>query len=206
MKFVPGKYAALTAITLLAAGGVGAYFANSSTKPIGWRPDILSIMHSRSPGERAEGALLVKKGMATLAESTPAPVAAKVPAAIAVPAAPSPLAPIATAATPVPAVIPAVMPAVSPIAAIPAAAHAAGLIFPPVFIPGGHHTTTHVVTVVTPPPTTPSPPPPVPGVPEPQTWVMMMVGFGLLGVFLRRRKSAIARQPVQVRDATLQRS
>jgi hypothetical protein len=33
---------------------------------------------------------------------------------------------------------------------------------------------------------------PAPGVPEPQTWAMLVVGFGLVGVSARRRKAAVA--------------
>jgi hypothetical protein len=201
MKFTRGTYAAVTAATLVVAAGAGVYFANSPTKSFAWRPDVLSVMHSRSPGERAEGALLVKKGMAKLAEAAPAAMPkAPVVAAPAVPAATAPI----VAAAPLPAVIPAVAPAAAPLAAIPAVAHASSFIIPPVIIPGSH-THTRVVT----PPTPPSPPPPVPGVPEPQTWIMMIVGFGFLGMFLRRRNRSIERQPVQLPEtaaATLQRS
>ena len=35
-------------------------------------------------------------------------------------------------------------------------------------------------------------PPPTPGVPEPTTWAMMLIGFVGLGAWMRRRRSAIA--------------
>jgi hypothetical protein len=44
------------------------------------------------------------------------------------------------------------------------------------------------VTPIDPP--TPPPPPPVPAVPEPGTWALMLIGFGLCGAALRRRKKA----------------
>jgi hypothetical protein len=47
-------------------------------------------------------------------------------------------------------------------------------------------------------------------VPEPQTWIMMIVGFGFLGLFLRRRRNKPnGRVHAQVSDAaaaTIQRS
>ena len=43
-------------------------------------------------------------------------------------------------------------------------------------------------TVITPPP--PPPPPILPGVPEPATWALMLVGFGAVGLTLRRRPNA----------------
>jgi hypothetical protein len=39
-----------------------------------------------------------------------------------------------------------------------------------------------------PPPPPPTPPPPPPPVPEPGTWMMMTVGFGLVGAAVRRRR------------------
>ena len=77
----------------------------------------------------------------------------------------------------------------------------------PVFfpgIPGGGGVVGGVPTppggggVVTPPPATTVPPPvtppaitPVPAVPEPATWAMMLIGFGLVGGLLRRRSSPL---------------
>jgi hypothetical protein len=37
----------------------------------------------------------------------------------------------------------------------------------------------------------PPPPPPMPGVPEPATWAMMLIGFGAMGTMLRRRRRAV---------------
>lgn len=37
-----------------------------------------------------------------------------------------------------------------------------------------------------------APPPPVPGVPEPASWAMLTLGFGLVGSSVRRRRRAIA--------------
>jgi hypothetical protein len=45
-----------------------------------------------------------------------------------------------------------------------------------------------------PPPPPPPPPPPTPtpfsAVPEPGTWAMMLLGFGMIGLTLRRRRAA----------------
>jgi hypothetical protein len=38
-------------------------------------------------------------------------------------------------------------------------------------------------------------PPPEPGVPEPATWAMMLLGFGLIGAVLRRRAVPLSRSP-----------
>jgi hypothetical protein len=42
----------------------------------------------------------------------------------------------------------------------------------------------------TPPPSPPPSPPPPPGVPEPGTWMTMILGFGLTGWMMRRRHPA----------------
>lgn len=44
----------------------------------------------------------------------------------------------------------------------------------------------------------PAPIPVVPGVPQPDSWVMLVAGFGFMGLALRRRKS---RSPTQVQAA-----
>ena len=46
-------------------------------------------------------------------------------------------------------------------------------------------------SAVTPPPPTISPPPPVASVPEPASWLTMLVGFGVVGALLRRFGSPI---------------
>lgn len=43
-----------------------------------------------------------------------------------------------------------------------------------------------------PPPTQPTPPSAPPAVPEPATWAMLILGFGVTGVAFRRRRSVIA--------------
>lgn len=191
MKFVTGTNAALTVATVLIAAAAGAFFVDVPTKPAAWGADVLSVLHGRSPGQRAEGALLVKKAAPKLAmASAPAaPSRPRVVALPAIPAAPVAAVPIATAAAPVPALVPAAAVA-APLAAVPAVARGSAFLIPPLIIPGGGG---HGFRPTATPPPGGSPPPPVPGVPEPQTWVMMIVGFGLLGGFLRRRRNKLAK-------------
>jgi hypothetical protein len=157
--------------------------------------DLLSAMRARSPGERQAGALTTKGK-----RERPAPVSAMLPVAQENPvlAAPTVLAPVAAAPLAA-AVAPAVLPpaALAPAALAPIAAGgigAAGLLplIPAAIViaanpPGGGGNNPP------PPPggggggVTPPPPPPGPAVPEPATWAMMIIGFGLLGAFLRRR-------------------
>jgi len=187
------KFAAIAAGTAIVAGAAAIPFtdlpvlAAATTKDAG----VLSVMHSRSPAERQAGAL-AKKAPA-MSMKLPASVPARVAAPVATAAAPVskvlPVAAVAPAAVPM-AAVPAA--AVIPAAVVPAAAAApaaSSLFVPPLIIPGGGGGGGGI-TVTAPPgggggnP----PPPPVPGVPEPGTWAMMIVGFGLLGAFLRRRR------------------
>ncbi|MFS8064190.1 MAG: PEPxxWA-CTERM sorting domain-containing protein [Luteimonas sp.] len=69
-------------------------------------------------------------------------------------------------------------------AVVPAALPvASNFVIPPIIIPGGNGG-----TLIIPPVGAVTPPSPVPGVPEPETWAMMMIGFALLGGLLRRRR------------------
>ena len=186
---MPGvKYPAIVAAAALVAVGAAAPFINLQVKPGASAPDILSILHKRSPEERPSGALTNKKNAVSM--KLPAAVPAKAPVA------PRMAAPAAAAV--VPAVVPAVAPVVAapvpvavaaapaavPVAIVPAAA--SSFVIPPIIVPGGGGGGSTIV--VTPPGGGGTPPPPVAGVPEPQTWAMMIIGFGLLGAFLRRRR------------------
>jgi hypothetical protein len=144
------KIAAIAAGISLVAVGAAVPFTDLPVRAIGGVPDVLSMLHKRSPEQRPEGALASTKGR----------VSAVMPAAV----------------------VPAVASAL-PLAAAPAAA-GGGLFIPPLVIPGGGG---GIATLVTPPGTS-VPPTPVPGVPEPATWAMMIIGFGLLGGLLRRRR------------------
>lgn len=185
MRFPGGmKSAALTAVAAVIAVGAAMPFVELPMKSLGKGPDILSILHDRSPEERAAGAQTNKAAKVSMKLPAAKPVAAKAPVMPAAPATSAVLPVAAAPAAPPMTFVPAAA-AAAPAALIPAAAASGSKFFiPPLIIPGGssHHTT------VIPPTGGSNPPPPVPGVPEPATWAMMMVGFGLLGAFLRRQR------------------
>jgi hypothetical protein len=82
-------------------------------------------------------------------------------------------------AAPLPIAPPFVVPTFGP-------ATAAGpLFFPPLLFPGGGGGGDVTNIFNNPPAAGPSP---VPGVPEPASWIMMIIGFGLTGGVLRRRR------------------
>ena len=145
--------------------------------------DLMSMLSARSPGVRSEGAVTTKgPRMAALSQPAaprrhaaavvpPAAIpAASAPVALAAPAAVAPVAPIApaVAAAPVYAAAPAF---------IPGPGGGSTLLPLPVILPGGGDDD---VTI--------TPPSPTPAIPEPGTWLMMIVGFGILGTALRRRR------------------
>jgi hypothetical protein len=193
---IGAKHAAIAAGIALVAVGAAAPFTDLPVRGIGNVPDVLSMLHKRSPQERPDGALVATKS----------PVSAKLPVAVTTAAAPK--VPDATAPAAKPAVVQyvvpetplampaAVVPAVAtalPLAAAPAAAAAGGGLFiPPLVIPGGGGGGT--TTLVTPP--SGGNPTPVPGVPEPGTWAMMIIGFGMLGGLLRRRRRTTSENDV----------
>ena len=172
----------------------------------GQEPDVGSAMSQRSPGKRAEGKLMKTKGKTlvpppkVLAESTPA-----------APLVPPPLAAVAPAASPVAALIPAAASAFNPALLLPIIPAGCAVLCSS----GGGNTPSASPPPPSPPPPSPpppspppsppppsppppsppppsppppSPPPPPPPVPEPGTWMMMTVGFGLVGTALRRRR------------------
>lgn len=179
------KIAAIAAGISLVAVSAAVPFTDLPVRAIGGVPDVLSMLHKRSPEQRPEGALASTKGRVSAV--LPAAVSSAPPPKIASAAAPAAKPAIVTYAVPeTPMAMPAaVVPAVAtalPLAAAPAAA-GGGLFIPPLVIPGGGG---GITTLVTPPGSVP--PTPVPGVPEPATWAMMIIGFGLLGGLLRRRR------------------
>jgi len=180
------KIAAIAAGISLVAVGAAAPFTDLPVRALGAMPDVLSMLHKRSPEERPEGALVATKGrtsavLPTAVEAAPPPKVASV-----APAAKPAIVPHVVSETPMvlpAAVVPAVASALPLATAAPAAA--GGLFIPPLVIPGGGGG--GGITTFANPPGSP-PPPPVPGVPEPATWAMMIIGFGLLGGLLRRRR------------------
>jgi hypothetical protein len=178
------KIAAIAAGVALVAVGAAAPFTDLPVRAIGNVPDVLSMLHKRSPEERPEGALVATKGrVSAVLPAAVAPAAPKV-ATVAPAAAAKPVV-VAQAVPPTSAVLPAaVIPAVAtavPLAAVPAAAAGRSFFIPPLVIPGGGGGGGITIQDNTPPAA-------VPGVPEPETWAMMIIGFGLLGGLLRRRR------------------
>ena len=178
------KIAAIAAGVALVAVGAAAPFTDLPVRTIGNVPDVLSMLHKRSPEERPEGALVATKGrVSAVLPAAAAPAAAPKVASVA-PAAAKPVV-VAQAVPPTSAVLPtAVIPAVAtavPLAAVPAAAAGSSFFIPPLVIPGGGGGGGITIQDNTPPAA-------VPGVPEPETWAMMIIGFGLLGGLLRRRR------------------
>ena len=117
------KIAAIAAGISLVAVGAAAPFTDLPVRAFGGVPDVLSMLHKRSPEQRPEGALASTKGrvsavLPSAVSAAPAPKVASV-------ATPAPKTPVATYAVPeTPMVLPAaVVPAVAsalPLAAAPA--------------------------------------------------------------------------------------
>jgi hypothetical protein len=151
--------------------------------------DFLALMKDRSPGERtaAELTKTKKKAAAVLPRQ-------RALAKVQKPAPPKEF--LAALAPPLPQLAEAlpgivVPPILVPFDTVPPETPGGPIVFPPgspggpvVFPPGGS----------TPPTIVPPPPPPeVPAVPEPSTWLSMLLGFGVLGSVLRSRRRALAR-------------
>jgi 2-oxoglutarate dehydrogenase E2 component (dihydrolipoamide succinyltransferase) len=184
---------------VVAAVGAGVVAGASTMSPdvqaaiTGTKPDLLTAMRARSPGERAPGAETSKQKLAMaapVAAVLPAASAAPVAAAAPVAVAPAVVAPIAAAPAPVAAVIPPAAAAAVPAVAVAAPAvlgaagpglGAAGLLIPVAAVAavGGGGGGGGGVTIS---------PQPAPAIPEPATWLMMITGIGFLGAALRRRR------------------
>ncbi|RST31458.1 PEP-CTERM sorting domain-containing protein [Sphingomonas ginkgonis] len=189
----------LIALVAVAGSGMAGYsmLAPGHKFPIKFaNANLLAALDARSPGERQAGALTTKHKvasaagpkMAMLGAHEPAPVAAALgsPAPVAGAVVPAIAGPAAV--VPATAVAPLLAPAAIPVAAF--AGPGAGAFLPLLAVPaaaaigggGGGGTTTAVVPA-------PDNPTPAPAVPEPATWLMMILGFGFLGSFLRRRRA-----------------
>jgi PEP-CTERM motif len=158
---------------------------------------VAAMMAERSPGERSKGALasLKHKRVSELHQRAlpkvrrPSQPVSPLAAILMPPPAPPAIAPAAplyglVAAPPVP---------IPPIGAIPVAGGGGP---PIVAIPpsGGGGGGGGVVPPVTTTPGTPTPPTQTPAVPEPDTWALMLLGFGFVGLAVRRdrRRAALA--------------
>jgi hypothetical protein len=188
-RYVRNKFLVLSLAGGLTAVGVGSILGEVPGQIAGIKSpsDLMALLSGRSPGDRAAGALanktkrpIVEHKMAE--RDTPATAMAVPPAAMAV--APLLAPPAAAAAVPAAAAL------------VPAAASSSGFFLPPFLAPlggGGGG-----ITVAAVPPVTvgeePPPPPPGPAVPEPDTWLMLTIGFGALGGILRRRRKLSANE------------
>ena len=156
---------------------------------------VAAMMAERSPGERAKGALasLKHKRVTELHERAlpkvrkPAPPVSPLAAIVAAPPPAStipPAAPLYSLMTGPPVPIP-------PVGAIPVGGGGGGS--PPVDIstPGGGGGIVPPITTTSVPPLTPTPTQ-TSAVPEPGTWALMLLGFGFVGLVVRRDRAALA--------------
>jgi hypothetical protein len=167
-----------------ASGAVVSRLAQAAVDQVN---SVASIFSGRSPGQRARGTLTNLKHKRSVAlheralpKIRPAPPASPLATILAPPpvapaVVPPPVAPLYSAVTkgpvgvPVAQSVPTIFPAMSP-------------------PPGGGFIVPPIIGQVTPPvsPTVTPPPPQAPAVPEPSSWMMMLVGFGFIGWMLRR--------------------
>jgi len=159
---------------------------------------VAGLFNLRSPGERASGALAsLKMKLPPLHQRAlpkvrrPRPPMAGVAAAPPVP--PGASVPLYNLVAPPKPATPVLPVALTPSGGVP------GGIFPAITpLPGGG--------IIVPPPSTTQPPPPdvpvvvpvtpgapgTPAVPEPATWVMMLLGFAMIGCACRRRQPILS--------------
>lgn len=175
---------------LLSSGNAGSRLVQAAGAGIGQAIDgvkaVAALIAGRSPGERAAGELasLKHKRLPALHERA-LPKIRRVPPS-------SPLASIVTPPEAPPAIVPPVgTPLFSAVNPSSAASSVLGKA-PPTFFPaippppGGGFIVPPIVTQVV-PPAPPEVPPPA--VPEPGSWAMMLMGFGGIGLAMRRRSS-----------------
>jgi hypothetical protein len=172
------------ALTTLAQQGVMLPGAVSATK-------LMAMLDARSPGEREQGALSTKVKKAAVVAATKPRERALGKVFPAQPAPTTPTQKLATVVAPVTPVAPAPLAPPPTLASVvaPPAGLPGGFILPGIGGIGG------IGATPTPPTTTPPPPveTPVPAVPEPGTWMLMLLGFGIAGTAARRgRRSSAA--------------
>lgn len=186
-KYLLGATAAVGAI-----GGVTAITLQGHPKFIGESHDLMSLLNARSPGARTGGAVTTKGPRVAMARTsrvlplTQAPIARQstvLPAGV--PAAPFAAAPLAALAPTPAASVPllATAPSLAAAPVIGSGIGAAALLPLPLaavlIAPGGGGGGGGGFIAA---------PDTAPAIPEPATWLMMIVGFGLLGAWLRRRR------------------
>lgn len=145
---------------------------------------FLSMMGDRSPGDRTKAELIKTKHRA-------APPHQRALGKITKPEPPKEF--VEAIAPPLPSI--AELPPVATVASLgpilltpPPPPGGGGIIIPPP--PGGGGGPPPPPQEPLPPP--PPPPPPPPAVPEPSTWATMLLGFGLSGWMIRRRRRSVA--------------
>jgi hypothetical protein len=192
------KYSALSGAGLAAAAVGFALVSPVGTGPLGQSGgDLLSLMKSRSPGERTDAATSSKARVsAPMAAAAPTPTGRPVSRVLSAAAPAAAAAPVLMAAPPAAIAAPAAIAPVAPamggapiLAAVPVASAgfppALGLVGALPLIPAiMDEGPTGGDLVVS----------PGPAVPEPATWLMMITGFGILGTVLRRRRRLLASQ------------
>ena len=158
---------------------------------------VAGLFNLRSPGERANGALVSLKVKLPLLHERALPkvrrpISPLAGVAAASPAPPASSVPLYNIVGPTKSPLPGLPVALTPSGGTP------GGFFPAITpIPGGG-------VVIPPPAITPPPPdvpvvvptgpgsPVTPGVPEPTTWAMMLLGFGMIGCAFRRRSALLS--------------
>ena len=170
--------AVATAISIASFSGIDVVAAAAQKAQ-----SVADLLAQRSPGERTAAQLTKTKHKkyVVLAEHE-APAAAP----ILPPAATEVLAPAASVAA-IPEALPVLAEAVPP-GVVPVL-----LSFPGggIFLPGPGGGGGGPPPPPPPPSPPPPPPPPPPAIPEPETWTMMLLGFGMIGLTLRRRRAAV---------------
>ena len=146
---------------------------------------FMEMLTDRSPGERTQAQLTKTKHHRVLAEREAAPEVPKVLSAVLATPAPPPI--VAAAMAPVP--VPELLALAAPPIALPVLSTPGGN----VIVPGGGGGGGGCCGGTdTPPDTPPETPPEVPAVPEPGTWLTMLLGFGFVGWASRRNRSRAA--------------
>jgi hypothetical protein len=176
------KYIALATLVALSATGIVATIPQTELASASARVDPVSIMRISSPGSRLAGARTNKLFSASLPTAERGPQLGSLP--------PPPPALGGTVVAPIPesAVLASAVPAPVPVQASPvasgpiAASHAPDLGFLPVIAGLGG------VSAIIAAGDDGGSDSFAPATPEPSTWLMMIAGFGFLGLVLRRRR------------------
>jgi hypothetical protein len=176
------------AIVLATPLSIAAYMGVETSLPgFETAKSFLAMMADRSPGDRTKGELTKTKKAAAPAPQQRAlgtitkPEPPKEFIEAIAPQAPTLQEPAQFAPT---------ISGLGPLLAPPPPGGGGGILFPPSPPGGGGGGPNPPPPPEEPPP--PPPPPPPPAVPEPGTWATMLLGFGLTGWVMRRRRRTVA--------------